>query len=180
MFVHLPNILLSIPRSPITAVGLPVVFGLLSGSQTRKIVESQWYKALREPPGRPPRQVFPFVWTLLYISMGYASHLAVKSFDSSVLQTRSDLSLALGLYFAQLGLNFLWSPLFFGLKQIGLALVDCALVTATTIYMTKLLHDSTAGKTTYFLIPYCVWLSFATYLNGGIWWLNRRREDRLG
>jgi len=179
MSVYLSNILLSILRNPVTAAGLPVVLGLLSGSQTGKVVETQWYKALRVPPGHPPRRVFPFVWPLLYISMGYASHLAVESYDSSVLQTRSDLSLALGLYYTQLGLNFLWSPLFFGSKQIGLALVDCALATATTVYMTNLLHDSTAGETTYFLLPYCVWISFATYINGGIWWLNRGRKDRL-
>jgi benzodiazapine receptor len=112
--------------------------------------------------------------------MGYASHLAVKAFDASVLQsTRSDLSLALGLYYAQFGLNLLWSPLFFGSKQTGIALVDCALTAGITIYMTKLLDGLTASQTTYFLLPYCAWLSFATYLNGGIWWLNRNCSDKL-
>ncbi|KAI3612192.1 hypothetical protein WG66_012166 [Moniliophthora roreri] len=118
--IHLPNILISIPRNP----------------------------------GRPPRQVFPIVWPIL---------------DS--------LTLGIALYYAQLFMNFAWSPLFFNAKQIGLALIDSALMAGTTYYMTKLLDEPTQSKTTYFLLPYCAWLTFATYLNGGIWWLNRGRRD---
>jgi len=108
--------------------------------------------------------------------MGYASHLAVKAYDSSTLPaTRSDLSLGIALYYGQLGFNLLWSQLFFRGKLVGLALADSILLTGTTYYMTKMLHGPTDTKTTYFLLPYCAWLTFATYLNGGIWLLNRGR-----
>lgn len=106
MFPHLPNILLSIPRNPVTAVGLPLTLGFLSGSQTSKVVDSQWYKVcrgvfllgdwykssvcvwqtLRVPPGRPPRHVFPVVWSLLYICKSHSkmgSSYVVQSSSSS-------------------------------------------------------------------------------------------------
>ncbi|KAJ7180151.1 TspO/MBR-related protein [Mycena crocata] len=192
---HLPDFLLSAARIPVLAVGLPLGLGLLSGYPTAKVVRSDWYKNLRTPPGRPPRQVFPIVWPLLYISMGCASHLAVKTLDSAGSSSvRSDCMLALSLYYAQLTLNLLWTPLFFGAQKTGTALIDSGLMAASTFYMTvsclffvnthvhqqlqKLLatHSSEA---TYLLLPYCAWLSFATYLNGGIWWLNRDRRDTV-
>ncbi|ESK96094.1 hypothetical protein Moror_7439 [Moniliophthora roreri MCA 2997] len=193
--IHLPNILISIPRNPVyvtdllhfepsptpscrVALGLPLTLGILSGSSTASVVRGQWYKNLYAPPGRPPRQVFPIVWPILYLSMGYASHLTVKALDASVSpNTRDSLTLGIASYYAQLSMNFAWSPLFFNAKQIGLALIDSALMAGTTYYMTKLLDEPTQSKTTYFLLPYCAWLTFAMYLNGGIWWLNRGRRD---
>ncbi|KAG7096879.1 hypothetical protein E1B28_004285 [Marasmius oreades] len=176
--IYLPHILLSIPRHPVTALGLPLALGILSASSTKSVVRGQWYRNLRAPPGRPPRQVFPIVWPLLYLSMGYASHLAVKAFDSSLSSSvKSSLTLGLALYYTQLSLNFLWSPLFFNSKQVGLALIDSALLAGTSFYMTKLFHAPTNSRTTVFLLPYCAWLTFATYLNGGIWWLNRGTND---
>ncbi|KAF5344079.1 hypothetical protein D9758_008868 [Tetrapyrgos nigripes] len=88
-------------------------------------------------------------------AMGYASHLAVKAFDASISPSaQDDLQLGLTLYYAQLAMNFAWTPLFFNSKR---ALFD----------------KHTNGQTTYFLLPYCLWLTYATYLNGGIWWLNK-------
>ncbi|KDQ64586.1 hypothetical protein JAAARDRAFT_28229 [Jaapia argillacea MUCL 33604] len=178
-FVDLPSLLLAIPRNSITAVGLPLALGVLSGKHTGKVVRSQWYnpyKTLYMPRVRPPNYVFPIVWPLLYISMGYASHLAVKALDTSTAETaRAGASLGLSLYYAQLALNVAWSPLFFGMKQVGWALVDSLLLAGTTFYMTKTLDSCTESKSTYLLLPYCAWLCFATYLNGSIWWLNRGR-----
>ncbi|KAJ7754237.1 TspO/MBR-related protein [Mycena maculata] len=173
---QLPDFLLVAARVPIVAVGLPLGLGLLSGYPTAQVVRSDWYKKLRTPPGRPPRQVFPIVWPLLYISMGCASHLTVKALDNALsASVRSDCMLALSLYYTQLALNILWTPLFFGAKKTGIALIDSALMAATTFYMTKLVAPL-SPQASYFLLPYCAWLSFATYLNGGIWWLNRRER----
>ncbi|EGO01884.1 hypothetical protein SERLA73DRAFT_120532 [Serpula lacrymans var. lacrymans S7.3] len=178
MSVSLPSILVAIPRNTILAVGLPLVLGILSGSHTGRVVRTQWYNTLRFPPGRPPRLAFPIIWPVLYICMGYASHIAVKALDvSSDPVLRSDLTLALGLYYAQLALNCLWSPLFFGARQIGWALLDSIALTSTTFYMTKLLHASVGTRSSILLLPYCVWLSFATYLTGGCWWLNHSRRQ---
>jgi translocator protein len=123
--------------------------------------------------------------------MGYASHVAVKALDRAVLPiSQNDLSWGIALYYGQLGLNFLWTPTFFGTHNIGLALIDSVLLTGTSWYMTvrvahvlqqclreltlqqKLLDRPTNGKATWFLLPYCGWLAYATYLNGGIWFLN--------
>ncbi|KAJ3882889.1 TspO/MBR-related protein [Lentinula edodes] len=179
--IYLPNILLSISRNPVTALGFPLALGVLSGTPTAKVVRGPWYNNLLFPPGRVPRQVFPIVWPLLYLckSMGYASHIAVKALDVSVSSSsRSSLTLGVALYYAQLCMNFAWSPLFFGYKQVGVALIDSILMAGTTLYATKLFDGPTHSRTTYLLVPYCGWLCFATYLNAGIWWLNRKR--RLG
>ncbi|KAJ6598992.1 TspO/MBR-related protein [Mycena vulgaris] len=174
--VHLPEFLLVAARIPVVAVGLPLGLGLLSGYPTAGVVRSDWYKNLRTPPGRPPRQVFPIVWPILYISMGYASHLTIKALDSALSPAvRSDCMLALSLYYAQLALNILWTPLFFGAKKTGAALIDSGLMAAATFYMTKLVAANST-QAAYLLLPYCAWLSFATYLNGGIWWLNRSSQ----
>ncbi|KAF4619812.1 hypothetical protein D9613_005016 [Agrocybe pediades] len=179
MSIHIPNILLTIPRNPVVAVGLPLALGFFSGGDSSKVANSNWYANLVTPPGNPRREVFPFVWTLLYASMGYASHVAVKALDSTVLEANKNaLSLGLALYYTQLGLNYAWSPLFFGQHKIGLALVDSVLLTATTCWMTKLLDRPTDAKATYFLLPYCAWLGFATYLNAGTWWLNKNRGHK--
>ncbi|KAH7914194.1 TspO/MBR-related protein [Hygrophoropsis aurantiaca] len=174
----LPPLLLAIPRNSITAVGLPIALGLFSGHNTKNVVRNHWYKSLRFPPARPPGWVFPIVWPVLYAGMGCASHIAVKALDGAETEsTRSGLSLALTLYYSQLALNCLWSPLFFGSKKIGWALVDSTALLVTTFYMTSLMHKCTGGDTTYLLLPYCAWLSYATYLNGGIWFMNRARVD---
>ncbi|KAF9534257.1 TspO/MBR-related protein [Crepidotus variabilis] len=174
MSLHIPNLLLAIPRNPVTALGLPLALGFLSSSPSSKVANSNWYSNLVAPPGRPAREAFPFVWSLLYLSMGYASHVAVKSLDSAVLPAnRDDLHTGIALYYGQLALNCLWSPIFFGTHSPGIALVDSVLLTGTTWYMTKLLDRPTNAKATYFLLPYCAWLGYATYLNAGTWWLNR-------
>ncbi|KAJ3970013.1 TspO/MBR-related protein [Lentinula raphanica] len=172
----LPNVLLAILRTPVLAIGLPLVFGVLSGFPTAQVVRGPWYNSLRFPPGRPPKEVFPIVWPLLYISMGYASHISVKALDSSESpSTRTSLALGIALYYTQLAMNLAWTPLFFGLKRVGLALIDSVLMTGTTLYAARLLHGPTGSRTTYLLFPYCGWLCFAVYLNAGIWWLNRER-----
>ncbi|KAL0949486.1 hypothetical protein HGRIS_009540 [Hohenbuehelia grisea] len=159
--------------NPITAAGIPLALGMLSGSPTGNAVQSQWYKDLRTPPGRPPRQAFPIAWSLLYLSMGYASHIAARALNETISPSHhAQLEHGLNLYYVQLALNLAWSPLFFGAKKIGLALADSVLLTGTAWYMTALLHNPTNSQTTYFLAPYCAWLSFATYLNAGIWFMN--------
>ncbi len=125
---------------------------------------------------------------------------------------RSDVKLGIAFYYAQLAMNFIWSPLFFNGKkvcsrhkhednthvknQLGLALIDSVLLAGTTFCMTvcicqlhgsrveitlwlqKLLDGPTKSQSTYLLLPYCAWLTFATYLNGGIWWLNRGQTPK--
>ena len=67
-------------------------------------------------------------------------------------------------------------PIFFSFKRLGLAFTDVSLLTGLTMYFTKVLHGATKGKTSYFLVPYCAWLSYATYLSGTTWYLNRHKQ----
>ena len=112
----------------------------------------------------------------MYACVGYASHLAVKHFDREPLEgspKRRALKRGLALYYAQLGLNFIYTPIFLGAQQLGWSLVDSSLMTLTSFTMSSIFHKATGGSTTYLLAPYCVWLVYATYMNGGLWWLNR-------
>ncbi|KIY49285.1 TspO/MBR-related protein [Fistulina hepatica ATCC 64428] len=170
--IQILHIFLQLPLNPAVAIGLPLSLGMLSGSSTAAVVRSPWYQNLRAPPGRPPRQVFPIVWPILYIAMGYASHIVAETLNSPV--PVSNLCLGLVLYYSQLALNLVWSPIFFGVKKLGIALCDSILLAGTTYYMTKLLDEPTNHKTTYLLVPYCAWLTFALYLTAGFWWLNRK------
>lgn len=97
---------------------LPLAPGSITGYVTRTSShspESLWYKSLGRPSWEPPRWAFGVVWPLLYLSMGYASHLTVKALDRTppgLGRTRAFRGMKL--YYAQLLLNQLWTPLFFG------------------------------------------------------------------
>jgi len=173
----LPEVLFNIARNPFLAVGLPIGLGMLSGYVSGSGNNRAWYATMQSPPGTPPKQTFPIVWTGLYGLMGYASHLAVRSFDAAA--TPSGTAAAdqsLQLYYAQLALNLLWTPLFFGAKQKEVALGNILALTGTVVAMTVKMHSlNTPFSTTWFLAPYCAWLGYATYLNAGYVFLNRDR-----
>ena len=109
---------------------------------------------------------------------GYASHLAVRALDRSPSPSvRLAASRALVLYFAQLALNMCWTPLFFGVHYTGLALIDVVALTGTTLAATVQMAkaDKRAG---WLFAPYCVWLCYATYLNGGVVRLLKLQDER--
>jgi benzodiazapine receptor len=109
--------------------------------------------------------------------LGYASHLAAKAIDESASSVDiSNASFGLVIYYVHLGLNLAWSPIFFKAKHTGLAFANTAFMTVTALYMTKLLHRPTNHEATFCLLPYCAWMGYLTYLNGGIWWLNIGRR----
>ncbi len=123
-----------------------------------------WYQTLAKSSLTPPNIVFPIVWNILFILMGLAAwriwnrHLQGKNF-------------ALLLFIIQLGLNILWSFLFFGLQRPDLALIEIVVlwtaILATVIAFFKI--DKLAGV---LLLPYIGWVSFAIYLNYSIYNLN--------
>jgi tryptophan-rich sensory protein len=124
----------------------------------------EWYAALRKPPLNPPNWLFAPVWSLLYLGIAVAGWL--------VWRTGRGVRVPLALWSGQLVLNATWSPLFFGLHRPGLALLDLGLllvlVVSTTVAFFRV--RPLAGA---LLVPYAVWVGFATYLNGGVWYLNR-------
>jgi tryptophan-rich sensory protein len=145
-------------------VGLCLVVEVVSGLATRQSV-STWYVALNKPSWTPPGWLFGPVWTILYISMGVAAWLVWKE------RAVATVTPALVLFFVQLALNALWSLFFFGQRQIGMGLVDIGLLwlaVAATIVAFWMVRPLAGGL----LIPYLVWVSFATALNYSIWRLN--------
>ncbi|KAI6904404.1 TspO/MBR-related protein [Hortaea werneckii] len=138
---------------PAASILLPIAAGTAVGFSTRPKETQRTYLALRQPPLRPPPQVFGPVWTLLYGLMGYAAYRAwnvgVGSFDAKkVLLAKQGATL----YTIQLGLNLIWMPIFFRFKRPIEATVD-----------------EVAG---WCLAPYMAWLGFATYLSAGAGYLN--------
>lgn len=122
-----------------------------------------WYAALDKPVWTPPGWVFGPVWTALYLMIGIAGWLLWKA--------GSPARFALALWGLQLGLNALWSPLFFGLEAPGAALVMIVLLLAA-IAATVAVARRTVPVAAWLLVPYLAWVAFATALNAAIWRLN--------
>lgn len=124
------------------------------------------YQVMNQPPLSPPGWIFPVVWTVLYLLMGYASY---RIAESDV--PKEDRRKALVFYGIQLFLNFLWPIVFFGLQwyfaAFGLLLVLWVFIYLTMHYFEQI--DETAEN---LLIPYLLWVTFAGYLNLGVALLN--------
>ena len=146
---------------------IPVVGGSITGWIANKNAQEK-YKKLKQPSFSPPGAVFPIVWTTLYATMGIAKYRV----DQKVKDMRTDSTLAIPLYDLQLGLNFLWSFLFFRWGLRGAALVEICLMLASialTAYEFQKL-DNTAGV---LMMPYVGWVTFALGLNYSVWKLNK-------
>lgn len=126
-----------------------------------------WYVTLQKPFFNPPNQIFGPVWTLLYILIGIAFFLIwEKGFKTKKAQK------ARNVFFLQLGLNFLWSFVFFSLHSIFFALVVIIALWISILWTIRLFWGISprAGN---LLVPYLCWVSFATLLNAAIFLLNR-------
>jgi len=143
---------------------LTLAVGALGGRATASQIPT-WYQSLHRPAIAPPNWLFAPVWTLLYCLMAVA---VWRIFQLPPSPTRT---LAIVLFFLQLALNALWSPLFFSMHQIGLAFFELclmwlAIVTTTALYLRL---DTVA---TALMLPYIAWVSFAGLLNFLYWRLN--------
>ena len=149
----------------VLAVGLCLGVGALGSVVTTPKIPT-WYAGLTKPDWTPPDWVFPLAWTTLYVLMAVALWRLWQLHAPSP-QRRQ----AVTLFFLQLALNALWSPVFFGLEAIGAALVVIlALWTAILATMLACMRiDRTAAA---LLSPYLLWVSYATALNAAILGLN--------
>lgn len=141
---------------------LPLTVGGISAFLTSDSMEV--YGTLRQPPLSPPGWLFPIVWSILFLLMGIAAYL-VWVRDST---GRNGALLFYGL---QLAMNFGWTLVFFNLQNYGLALlwliVLWVLILITTVRFFK--ENKAAG---WLMLPYLLWVTFAGYLNAGVWILN--------
>ena len=121
--------------------------------------------SIAQPPLSPPALVFPVAWTILYALMGIGAARLALAPDSP------QRSRALAVFGLQLGMNFLWSILFFKFQLFGLALVWLIALWGAILWMASTFAkvDKAAGR---LQIPYLVWVAFAGYLNLGVWILN--------
>ena len=133
---------------------------LLSGSGMKS------YSQLNQPPFSPPGWLFPIVWSILYLLMGYASYRVLTSGEDPKFIRK-----ALSMYGAQLAFNFLWPLVFFGLQWYLAAffvLLGLWVLIFLTIRSFSLLDEKAADL----LLPYILWVTFAGYLNVGVYLLN--------
>ncbi len=145
------------------ALGIPLAVGGLSALLSGGMGQD---RGMNQPPLSPPGWVFPVVWTVLYLLMGYASYLVWIS-DAPKNEKRG----ALILYGAQLAANFIWPLLFFG-AQMYLAALIWLVVLWILIFLTIRAFSRIDERAGDLLIPYILWVTFAAYLNLGIYLLN--------
>jgi translocator protein len=151
----------------IISICVCVLVGFLSGFATQSSVKT-WFLTIEKPFFNPPSWVFAPVWTILYIMMGIAFGLIW----SSNYKDKEFLKKAMIVFGIQLALNALWSILFFGLCNPFLALIEIVLLWLF-IFETIKVFKPIDGLASKLLYPYLAWVSFASILNGSIWWLNR-------
>ena len=145
----------------VISVVLCLAVGLIAGFFTASSVQD-WYSTLNKPSFSPPNWLFGPVWTLLYILMGVSLYLVWSNNGSK---------LAITFFAIQLALNFLWSFLFFQLKNPLLAFIDIVLL-LIMIVVTMVSFYPVSAAAAYLMIPYILWVSFASILNFAIYWLN--------
>lgn len=122
----------------------------------------EWYSSLNKPFFNPPNWIFAPAWTILYILIAIAGWRIWQAQPKGT---------AMKVWWVALILNFLWSPTFFGAQQIGLGLVVvlAMLLAILTFIVTARKVDRPASQ---MFIPYAVWVSFASLLNGSIYVMN--------
>ena len=122
----------------------------------------EWYAGLAKPPFNPPNWIFAPVWTLFYIMVAVAGWRTWQ---------RGARSTAMTVWFIQLALNFVWSPVFFGAHRIGAALGIVAALLGIIIAFIVICWPRDRAAALLFT-PYAAWVAFATLLNGALWYLN--------
>ena len=138
--------------------------GGLSGWLTRDGMKL-YAAAIEKPPLSPPGIVFPIVWTILFALMGMG---AARIYLSPASGERTK---ALGIYLVQLIFNFFWSIIFFNFQNFGFALIWLIALWVMILWMLLTFRriDPPAG---WMQLPYLLWVTFAAYLNFGVWRLN--------
>lgn len=149
----------------IISLALPQLAGIIGSFFTISSIPT-WYATLQKPSFSPPNWLFGPAWIILYILMGISAYLIWQEVE----QNKAARS-ALWLFWIHLFFNAIWSIIFFGLQNPGLAFIDIIiiwfLIVVLMIKFWRINHWAS-----YLLIPYLLWVSFAGVLNYFIWYLN--------
>lgn len=146
-------------------VAIPMAMGVIGSFFVESSV-GDWYAALTKPAFTPPNWLFAPVWTTLYVLMGVASYLVMKS---TAYRQRKEIPALV--YGVQLLLNVAWPILFFGLQAPRIALVNIIILLGAII-ATAVIFWRYSKPATALLAPYIAWVSFALVLNIAIIILN--------
>ena len=130
-----------------------------------------WYTGLKKPPYTPPNWAFGPVWTTLYILMAISVFLVWQNGLAINVAL-----LAFTLFWVQLVLNALWSIIFFGMKSKGGGVITI-IILWLLILSTMIASFRVSGWAGALLIPYILWVSIASYLNIGVWLLNKSTKQ---
>jgi len=149
----------------VVCIFLPLAVGAIGGAATASSVGS-WYQTLTKPVFTPPSWLFAPAWTALYVLMGVAAWLVWRrGWGAPAVRP------ALILFGIQLLLNAFWSPVFFGLRSPGAGLVVIVALLAALL-ATTIAFARVRGLAAVLLVPYILWVGFATVLNAAVWRLN--------
>ncbi len=156
---------MSYVRVALVTVPLVLFLGIVSGAVAGSGSDNAWYAALAKPAATPPGWLFPIAWTILYLLLGLAL--------SNILVARraAGRAPAIALFVVQFVLNLAWSPLFFALHRIDLALATILLMIVTTI-ATLLAFARVRRRAALLMLPYLAWICFAAWINQRIEALN--------
>lgn len=160
MYMKIPT-----PLKLILSIIMCQVAGLIGSLFTFQSIPT-WYQTLEKPFFNPPNVVFGPVWTILYTLMGISFFILWTAKKKMSIKKK-----AYYFFFAQLLLNTIWSIIFFGMKNPGLALIDITIL-LLMIILTILSMWKISRNASLLLIPYLLWVSFASLLNAAIFILN--------
>jgi len=154
----------------ITSLALPQLAGLIGSFFTVSAI-STWYAGLQKPSFSPPNWLFGPTWITLYILMGISVYLVWSTYAKASAGQSKENKIAFWLFWVHLFFNALWSVIFFGLQSPGLAFINIIIIWVLIIVlMVKFWRIN--KWSTYLLIPYFLWVSFAACLNFMILVLN--------
>ena len=136
------------------------------GSIFTRMSVSTWYQDIVKPPFNPPSWVFAPVWSLLFLLMGTALFLVWETKGSRYRKP------AVWIFMGQLFFNIMWSAAFFGLRSPFLG-IQVIIILLALIVLTIRIFGRVSKTAAYLLVPYLVWVSFATVLNISLYMLNR-------
>lgn len=167
------------PKALVISILIPLAVGTIAGLLTMGGMEQ--FASINKPPLSPPAWLFPVVWIILYILMGISSYLIYVSKpkasskeqlkENKNTKENTEKSKALATYGYQLLVNFLWPAFFFNFQWYFFSFLWLVLL---WILVAKMIFQFGQISSTAALlnVPYLLWLSFAGYLNLGIWLLN--------
>lgn len=145
-------------------IAIPLIVGAVSALLTQNSMEV--FSSVEKPPLAPPAWLFPVMWTILYTLMGISSYIVLTS-DAEL----EEIEDAIRLYAFQLVVNFLWPTFFFNFRWYFFAFLWLVFLWVLVFFMIRKFYGI-SKLAAYLNIPYLLWLTFAGYLNLGIWWLS--------